>query len=94
MVIIILNLFLAGGELGNKLLRALYDAKNKTPSIVIDIVQTQPNNNFPQLDSYYLQVNGIANVISVDPSKSFGSGVQHAKFLITDDQSNLFLIYF
>lgn len=39
------------------------------------------------MDSFYLKARGIANVVNVDPSKSLGSGVQHAKFLITDNTS-------
>jgi phospholipase D3/4 len=74
----------AGGDWGNKILKSLYEAKNRSKDISIEIIQTNPNANFPQTETEYLKQQGF-KVVSIDPSKSLGGGVQHAKFLIVDN---------
>ena len=74
----------AQGHFGNQILQDLIDVKTKNPSLSISIVQNAPNENFPSDDSEMLRKRGIVNeIININMKK----GIQHAKFLITDDSS-------
>jgi phospholipase D3/4 len=59
-------------------------AKKKTPSLVITVVQNLPNSRFPSEDSDLLFKKGvISEIVNINLKQ----GVQHAKFIITDDTS-------
>lgn len=53
--------------------------------VQIRIVQNQPSDTFPNLDTETLAKAGAAKVLSIDFAKMFGSGVLHTKFWIVDN---------
>jgi hypothetical protein len=59
-------------------------AKKKTPSLVITVVQNLPNSRFPSEDSDLLLKKGvISEIVNINLKQ----GVQHSKFIITDETS-------
>ena len=53
--------------------------------VQIQIVQNQPNSEFPDHDSRALANAGAAEVLSINFDKLFGSGVLHSKFWVVDN---------
>eukprot|EP01080_Neovahlkampfia_damariscottae_P009236 gene9236-1322_t len=75
------------GKLGNQIYHDLIAAKNKTPSIQITIVQNLPNERMPSDDAEFLYKTGVVSELV---NINMKSGVQHAKFIITDE-TNFYL---
>jgi len=88
----------ANGQFGRMILEAIYEAKNKNPSLTIEIIQNTATASFSQAESLRMQLLNVATVTNIDLPLTYNitgdnSNIlasQHSKFLITDD-SNFYL---
>ena len=54
--------------------------------VKLRVVQNPPSKEFPNLDSYYLESKGLAEVQSIDVSRLVGEGIMHTKLWIIDQK--------
>ena len=54
--------------------------------VKLRIVQNIPNKEFPNLDSYYLQKMGLAEVQTINVSQLVGEGIMHTKLWVVDQK--------
>ena len=82
----------AGGNIGNEILESIYEAKRKNPNLKIEIIQQSPLERFPNEDTKIMFKSGIiSNIVNIDLSKIFNGGVQHSKFLISDNRGKILI---